>query len=157
MNGPVRATRFAPALSWACPASLELQVFPSTFQFNAMTSIRLLVALFVAVGAASALAQTPAPAAPATAAGGRALPASTCVKPGHYPGKKASDVRKEAWMNEMKAWGDCATAFVADLRAQIDARIKLANSTIEDYNAGLKVLQEEQRDAEARPGSQVIR
>ena len=122
-----------------------------------MSKLRLLFALFVSVGAASALAQTPAPAAPATAApaaaapAAAALPASQCVKPGHYPGKKASDGRKEAWMNEMKAWGNCTTAFVADMRAQIDARQKLANSTIEDYNAHLKVLQEEQREAEQGP------
>ena len=119
-----------------------------------MTSIRLLFTLFVTLGAAYALAQTPAPAAPATAAptaAASALPTSSCVKPGHYPGKKATDARKEAWMNEMKAWGACTTAFVADMRTQIDARQKLANSTIEDYNANLKVLQEEQREAEQGP------
>ena len=108
-----------------------------------MILLRLLVVLSFVVGAGSVLAQTPAPnpAAPA---------AQTCVKPGHYPGAKASDVRKEAWMNEMKSWGDCVKNYVADLRAQIDARVKLANTTIEDYNAGLKVLQEEQRVAEAK-------
>jgi hypothetical protein len=37
---------------------------------------------------------------------------------------------------------------VADLRAQVDAKIKLANSTVEDYNAGVKELQEEQKVAE---------
>ena len=121
-----------------------------------MTSIRLLFALFVTAGAASALAQTPAPAAPAGAApaatpAASALPASSCVKPGHYPGKKASDVRKEAWMNEMRAWGTCTSAFVSEMRAQIEARQKLANSTVEDYNANLKVLQEEQREAEQGP------
>ncbi len=118
-----------------------------------MTSIRLLSALFITVGAASALAQTPAPAtpAPAAAAPAAAPAASTCVKPGHYPGKKASDVRKEAWMNEMKAYGTCTTAFVNEMRAQIEARQKLANSTVEDYNANLKVLQEEQREAEQGP------
>ena len=121
-----------------------------------MTSIRLLSALFLTVGAASALAQTPAPAAsagaaPAAAPAASALPASSCVKPGHYPGKKASDVRKEAWMNEMRAWGTCTTAFVSEMRAQIEARQKLANSTVEDYNANLKVLQEEQREAEQGP------
>jgi hypothetical protein len=117
-----------------------------------MPKLRLLFAFFLTVGAASALAQTPAPAAPATAAPAAGAPAaSPCVKPGHYPGKKASDVRKEAWMNEMKAWGSCTTAFVADVRAQIDARVKLANSTVEEYNAGLKVLQEEQREAEQGP------
>jgi hypothetical protein len=117
-----------------------------------MTPIRRLLALFVTVGAASALAQTPAPATAAAAApAAAALPASTCVKPGHYPGKKASDVRKEAWINEMRAWGTCTSAFVADMRAQIEARQKLANSTVEDYNANLKLLQEEQREAEQGP------
>jgi hypothetical protein len=72
------------------------------------------------------------------------------VKPGHDPGANASDVRKEAWMNEMKSWGDCVENYLADLRAQIDAKIKLANTTIEEYNASLKVLQEEQRVAETK-------
>ena len=48
----------------------------------------------------------------------------------------------------MSAWGDCIKNYVADLRAQIDAKIKLANSTVEEYNAGVKELQEEQKDAE---------
>jgi hypothetical protein len=121
-----------------------------------MPKFRLLTALFLAVGAASALAQTPAPAtaAPAAAAPAAGAPAaSPCVKPGHYPGKKASDARKDAWMNEMKAWGSCTSAFVADVRAQIDAKVKLANSTVEEYNASLKVLQEEQREAEQGPAA----
>jgi hypothetical protein len=119
-----------------------------------MPKLRLPFALFLAAVAASVPAQTPAPAAPATAAPtAGAPPASPCVKPGHYPGKKASDVRKDAWMNEMKAWGSCTSAFVADVRAQIDARVKLANSTVEEYNAGLKALQEEQREAEQGPAS----
>ena len=108
-----------------------------------MIHLRLLVVLSFIFGAGSVLAQTPAPnpAAPA---------AQTCVKPGHYPGAKASDVRKEAWMNEMKSWGDCVKIYVADLRAQFDAKIKLANTTFEEYNAGLKVLQEEQWVAETK-------
>jgi hypothetical protein len=114
-----------------------------------MSKLRLLFALFLAAGAASVVAQTSAPATAAPAAA--ATNTSPCVKPGHYPGKKASDVRKEAWMNEMKAWGSCTTAFVADVRAQIDAKVKLANSTVEEYNASLKVLQEEQREAEQGP------
>ncbi|MEO8344532.1 MAG: hypothetical protein ABI607_02455 [Betaproteobacteria bacterium] len=111
-----------------------------------MTNIRVLLVLCLGLATGNALAQ--AGAAPSTAASSAAAPAA-CVKPGHYPGKKASDTRKEAWMNDMRAWGDCVKAQVVDLRAQIDAKIKLANSTIEDYNAGLKVLQEEQRDAES--------
>ena len=104
-----------------------------------MTILRLLVALSFVVVSAGAMAQTAAAAPAATAA---------CVKPGHYPGKKASDARKEAWMKEMRAWGDCVKAQIADLRADIDTKMKLANTTIEDYNAGLKELQEEQRLAE---------
>lgn len=111
-----------------------------------MIIIRTLLALSLAVGPASAIAQTPAPgSAPAAAA---ALPAATCVKPARYPGAKASDTRKTAWHNDVKAWGDCIKNYVADLRAQIDARIKTANSTIEDYNAALKELQAEQTEAE---------
>ena len=60
-----------------------------------MTLIRLLAALAFIVGAASASAQTPAPAAPATA-----VPKSTCVKPDHYPGRLASDNNKKQWERE---------------------------------------------------------
>jgi hypothetical protein len=105
-----------------------------------MIILRLLVALSFAVVTAGAMAQT--------AAAGAAAAPTTCVKPGHYPGKKASDVRKEAWIKEMRTWGDCTKDLVADLRAQIDAKMKLANTTIEEYNAGLKALQEEQKLAE---------
>ena len=128
-------------------------VFPQR-QPIAMSKLRLLFALFLAFGAASVLAQTPAPAPAAPAAATPAAApgtASPCVKPGHYPGKKAADVKKEAWINEMRAWGDCVKNYVTDLRAQIDTKIKLANSTIEDYNTGLKELQEEQRAAESGP------
>jgi hypothetical protein len=111
-----------------------------------MTPIRLLAVVSFLALAASAMAQT-TPATPAAPAGSAAAPA-TCVKPGHYPGKKASDTRKEAWMNEMRAWGECVKVQVADIRSQIDVKIKLANSTIEEYNAGLKELQEEQKTAE---------
>jgi len=118
-----------------------------------MTLIRLLLALFAAltIAGTTAFAQTPAPAtgtAPAAAPAATASTTQTCVKPGHYPGKKASDNRKEAWIAEIRAWGDCVKSYVADLRAQVDAKIKLANSTIEEYNTGVKDLQEEQKVAE---------
>jgi hypothetical protein len=100
-----------------------------------------MLSLLLSVGAGSAMAQAPAadPAAPTT---------QTCPRPGHYPGKAASDNKKEAWLSEVRAWGDCVKNYVADLRAQVDAKIKLANSTIEDYNTGVKELQEEQKVAE---------
>ena len=120
---------------------------------HAMTILRLLLALFavLAITTSTAFAQTPAPATGATPAAAAAAPASTtqtCVKPGHYPGKKASDNKKEAWIADIRAWGDCVKNYVADLRAQVDAKIKLANSTIEEYNTGVKDLQEEQKVAE---------
>ncbi|HQR11880.1 MAG TPA: hypothetical protein PLW68_11170 [Casimicrobiaceae bacterium] len=119
-----------------------------------MIIFRSLLALSLIVGSASAVAQTSAPSpAPATSAAATpaavTLPAATCAKPARYPGAKASDTRKAAWHNDVKAWGECIKAYVADLRAQIDARIKLANSTIEDYNAALKELQADQADAES--------
>ncbi len=112
-----------------------------------MMILRPLVALSFVLGAAIATAQTPAPApAPATAV---TVPASTCVKPAKYPGSKATEARKTAWQNDVKAWGDCVKVYVADLRAQIDARIKTANTTIEDYNTALKELQAEQMEPDS--------
>ncbi len=124
-----------------------------------MTPIRLLFALFVTVGASSALAQTPAPAAPAPAAAApaaAALPVSPCVKPGHYPGKKASDVRKEAWMNEMKSYGTCTTAFVADVRAQIDARVKARQQHGRGLQRQLEGVAGRTAGRRARSGPEVI-
>lgn len=93
----------------------------------------------------------PATAAPAASSSG------TCVKPGHYPGKRAQDNKKEAWNREIDAWGDCVKASVAELRANvtdlkalIDAKIKLANNTVEEYNTGIKELREEQMVAEMK-------
>ena len=65
------------------------------------------------------------------------------------PGKKASDNKKEAWIERSAAPGvSCVKNFVADLRAQVDAKVKLANSTVEEYNVAIKELQEEQQVAE---------
>jgi hypothetical protein len=118
-----------------------------------MTTFRLPLAFLAAltIAAGTAFAQTPAPAtgsAPAAAPAAAASSTQTCTRPGHYPGKKASDNKKEAWIAEVRAWGDCVKSYVADLRAQVDAKIKLANSTIEEYNNGVKELQEEQKVAE---------
>ena len=102
-----------------------------------MTFIRLLAALAFSVGAASVGAQTPAP-APASA-----VPKSTCVKPDRYPGRLASDNNKKQWEREVRAWGECMKKYVADLQVGIDASIKAANASIEEYNAGIKAFQEE--------------
>ena len=124
-----------------------------------MTQIRVLLVLSVGLVGGNALAQygaapsttIPTVAAPSTSA---ATPAAstwavsgTCTKPGHYPGKKASDNKKEAWIKEVGAWGECVRAQVAGLRALVEAKIKLANSTVEEYNLGVKELQEEQKVA----------
>ena len=119
-----------------------------------MVILRSLVVLSFFVGTGCVMAQT---AAPASAAPAPAAKTATCVKPGHYPGKRAQDDKKEAWHREIDAWGDCMKASVADLRANvadlkalIDAKIKLANSTVEEYNTGIKELQEEQKVAEMK-------
>src|SRR5471030_2953253 len=105
-----------------------------------MTLVRLLVALAFAVTAASATAQ-------ATAADA-ALPKSTCVKPSPYPGKKAQDDKKSSWQKDVTTWGDCVKKYVAELRAHVDATVKVANAAIEEYNSGIKELQDGQKTAE---------
>lgn len=116
-----------------------------------MTSFRTLLLLCFLTGATGALAQTAPPAAASAAPSATSVAspgASTCVKPGPYPGRKVSDARKEAWSKEIKGWGDCIRNYVAELRAEIDAKIKVANATIESYNAGVKELQDDQKKAE---------
>ena len=57
-------------------------------------------------------------------------------------------------MNEMKAWGNLHQAFVDEMRAQIEARQKLANSTDRGLQRQLEgMLQEEQREAEQGPAA----
>jgi hypothetical protein len=112
-----------------------------------MRNLRNLIVLSFLVSATGAFGQTAAPApAPATAA---PVPfTSSCVKPAPYPGKKAPDAKKEAWQKDIKAWGDCVRTYVTELQAQIAVQVKVANSTIEGYNAGIKELQDEQKKAE---------
>jgi hypothetical protein len=105
-----------------------------------MTFCRLLIALALTFAAHSAMAQT-------TAAADAAIPKNPCVKPDHYPGKKAQDTRKDLWQTQVTAWGDCVRKYTADLRAHVDATVKVANSAIEEYNVGIKELQDEQRAA----------
>jgi hypothetical protein len=106
-----------------------------------MTLVRLVVLSAFLAGAGAAGAQATAPSSTPTVA------KATCVKPDHYPGRLASDNNKKNWQKEVKDWGECMKKYVADLQVQIDAWIKTANASIEDYNAGVKEFQEEVKKA----------
>jgi hypothetical protein len=94
--------------------------------------------------AGAAFAQTTVPAAPTV------TPAPSCQKPGAPPssgtseiGKAASDLKRNNWMRDMKAYLDCLKAFIADHQAQSSRHAAAANAAVEEYNQSIKTLNEQ--------------
>jgi len=103
------------------------------------------IALFVASMAlfSVAFAETPAPAA-------APLPKPSCgAKPDH-PGHLASDHQKRTWQKEANDYLDCLKKFAMAQQATAEAYLKLANATIDEYNATAKEFQEAAQKASGR-------
>ena len=104
----------------------------------------------IAAFAASALvctaaAQQPSPATPAAPAApavpaatalpaGVAIPPPTCVKP-DYPQKFADQRRFDRFNKESKAYTDCVTKYVDEMKAISDAAVASGKALIDEYNA----------------------
>lgn len=104
--------------------------------------------LLASVAAGAALAQSPAPAAPAGT--------SQCAKPDPHPGRLASNERLRGWNKEVTGWQECMKKHIAEIQAKADAAVKTANAAVADsnaainaYNATVKELQA-QADANAK-------
>ena len=109
-----------------------------------MKSAGLLVLL--ATAATVAVAQTPAPAAAAAPV----VPPAKCEPKPEYPGRLASDTRNKVFEREMKAYKDCMNAYLDERKAAIKANEVAANAAIEEHNAVMKKVQEEQAAARNR-------
>jgi hypothetical protein len=103
--------------------------------FAQWTSVMILrtLALAVLIGlAAPAFAQ---PAAPAP------LAPHGCVKPDDYPGRLASDMRRNNWVKSANAYLDCLKKFIQEQQGaynkvleQGKPHLDAANASIDEYN-----------------------
>ena len=95
--------------------------------------------------ALNASAQQPA-AAPASAP---SIPAMTCGAPPELPGSRMMEDQsiRRRFEREIKGWGDCVKAYVAERQAsmksltdQARAHADVANKTINEYNDTMKKI-----------------
>jgi hypothetical protein len=107
-----------------------------------MTSSRLLCLLFAAAVAAPALAQTATPSDAAVAK-------PNCTAPGDFPGSLASDRQRQQWQKEYTGYSDCMKKFINEQKALADPYLKAYNAAIDEYNAKIKVLNEQIEKAKA--------
>lgn len=105
-----------------------------------MKSVALLAVLATAATTV-AVAQAPAPAkAPE-------IPPAKCEPKPEFPGRLASDTRRKLFDREMKAYKDCMQVYLDERKAAIKANEVAANAAIEEHNAVMKKIQEEQAAA----------
>ena len=100
---------------------------------------RTIFALAFALGATAAAAQ--APATPAAI-----VPPAKCEPKPVYPGAKAiqHDMKREQFQKELKAFQDCVKNYVADRKAYIEASNAAIRATVEEHNAVMTRIREEQ-------------
>ena len=109
---------------------------------NSLMKRTVLALAFLAAGATAALAQAPAtPAVPAAA-----VPPAKCEPKPAYPGAKAiqHDMKREQFQKEIKAYQDCVKNYVADRKAFIEASNAAIRATVEEHNAIMTKIREEQ-------------
>ena len=104
---------------------------------------RAALALAAALWAAAAFAQqpiTPAPttAAPVAPASTSPVPKHSCVHPGEFPGRLASERQQKQWQKDFVAYVDCLRKFVTDQQALAQPHVQAANATVEEYNKAVK-------------------
>ena len=88
------------------------------------------IAFFLACAlSGAAVAQTPAPAGPATPAASK----HKCEKP-EYPGRLAPDRRIKQFNTDLNAFKDCLQKFAADQKAISQVHVDAANAAISEYN-----------------------
>lgn len=108
----------------------------------AMISPRLLGLLFAAALAHPAFAQTPA-------SPDQPVAKPTCTAPGDFPGNLASDRQRQQWQKEYMGYSDCMKKFISEQKALAEPYLKAYNAAIDEYNAKIKVLNEQIEKAKA--------
>lgn len=111
-----------------------------------------LVAMMLATFAASAIAQTSAPAASTPAASSAPIPKPDCGKPDEYPGNLASDNQRRAWQKEYVGYIDCLKKFIEEQQALAEPHVKASNAAIAQYNAGVKAYNDTVQKAKGDEG-----
>ena len=112
---------------------------------------RIALAAALAATCGLAFAQAPAPATPAAD-----VPKAKCEPKPEYPGRLAmqSDLRRNAFNRELKAYRECMLAFVDQQKAQQQAHLQAANAAIGEYNDTMKKIAAEQEAAKGEAGAQ---
>ena len=107
-----------------------------------MTSLRLPCLLLVGVFAASAFGQAAAPP-------DASMAKPTCTKPGEFPGHLATDAQRRTWQKDYTAYSDCMKKFISEQKALAEPYLKAYNAAIDEYNANIKVYNEQIESAKA--------
>ena len=108
---------------------------------------RFLIAI-AALGASLAVAQAPAPAPAAKPT--VEMPKPKCEDPGAYPGRVGmqTEDRRNRFVKAVESYRNCMVAFVEERRAVIDANQAAAKQAVEDLNARVKKINDEQAAAQ---------
>ena len=113
---------------------------------NPLRSVAVLVVTLAAATSSVVCAQQTPAAAPtvAPAASTEAAPAKpSCTKPGDYPGNLASDTQRRVWQKEYLAYQECMKKFITEQKALAEPYVKAYNAAVDDYNASIKVYNEQ--------------
>jgi len=107
-----------------------------------MTPSRLVCFLLVGAFAVPAIAQTTPPSEPPVAK-------HNCTMPGEFPGSLATDRQRQTWQKEYTAYSDCMKKFISEQKALAEPYLKAYNAAIDEYNATIKVFNEQIEKARA--------
>jgi hypothetical protein len=80
------------------------------------------------------------------------IPAPNCGAKPEYPGRLAmtSDLRRRAFDREIKAYTECIKAYVEERRKTADANTAAGNAAIEEYNAQIKKVKDDETAAQGK-------
>jgi hypothetical protein len=106
-------------------------------------SMKRLILAAAALGAATAFAQAPAGAPPVE------VPKPKCEDPGPYPGRVGmqTEDRRNRFVKAVEAYRNCMVAFVEQRKATVEANQTAAKAAVEELNARIKKINEEQAAA----------
>jgi len=78
------------------------------------------------------------------------MPKPKCEDPGPYPGRVGmqTDDRRNRFIKGVEAYRNCMVAFVEERRAVVEANQTAAKQAIEDLNARIKKINDEQAAAQ---------
>lgn len=92
--------------------------------------------------AANALAQQPAAPAAAPVVN---VPPPKCEPKPEWPGRLATDSRRKLFDRELKAYKDCMNVYLDERKAHLKANEVAANAAIEEHNAVMKKITDDQK------------